>query len=176
MFVGLVLLVSTPAVHGQYIGDFVAIANAEGSEYRALTDAGWLFQYRIVEDQWEGIGSIPVMAGHPTSGHFVDISNRDSSGGSPCALTDEGEFYWVHQDQWQYVGNVQDLAGHPSDGSFVSLELSNHLGVLTSNGDSYEKRGDDWVFLGNILEHTGIIPAQSESWGSLKRQFKGGDK
>jgi hypothetical protein len=54
------------------------------------------------------------------------------------------------------------------------------LYAVTDNGDVYRKydsAGDYyWEYINNLFDSAGVIPALSESWGSLKSQFKGGDK
>jgi hypothetical protein len=70
--------------------------------------------------------------------------------------------------------------GQAQGGSFVAYEYSSTQTMhyaLTSEGDAYRRPdgAEPWQYWGNIIESAGVIPAQSESWGSVKRRFKGGE-
>jgi hypothetical protein len=73
---------------------------------------------------------------------------------------------------------VSSVQGQTGNGQVIGMSLQDdyrYPGVILDNGDIYKRTQHDpgqWEFLCNFYAESGVVPAASESWGSLKAKSK----
>jgi hypothetical protein len=177
---------------GQSSGEtMIGVVGAGGAAAYALCDNGDWYQKNdsIHEHIWTYEGNVFAYTGQPPDAtQFVAVTSCGESNWGLYAFCKNGDWYQKNatatkDHEWTFHGNIFEEAGHGQPGvtSIICIASygaqDNGVYMLCDNGEWYVKnitasKNHVWTYEGNIFELAGVVPAKSDSWGSLKAKSR----